>query len=101
MYDNGQCGGASSKRRSQPRRQVYYISPYHDNPVDFEKYDEEVNTTETTDKSSTNSMGTRCWSGDCEKREINVAKRKAHSKTLSRPLTTGCAADFELFGVDR
>lgn len=86
MHESGQRD-APKKHQFQQGQKMYYISPYHDNPVDFEKYDDGMNTTETTDKSD----GHR-------KSEVRVAKRKLCSKAPSRPLATGCAADFELFG---
>ncbi|KAJ3566409.1 hypothetical protein NPX13_g7140 [Xylaria arbuscula] len=77
------------------RREGFQISPYHENPVDFDKYDDEINNAETTDKSNASSG---CQSKGRGKCEVSTKKTKIPSKVPSRPLTTGCAADFEIFG---
>ncbi|TGJ85683.1 hypothetical protein E0Z10_g3065 [Xylaria hypoxylon] len=89
--------------RPQHRLQKRYISPYHESPIDLEKYDDEMNTTETTDKSNTKHVGAACWPGDYEWCEINKVKKKQYKngRLPSRPLATGCAANFEIFGGNR
>ncbi|TRX88766.1 hypothetical protein FHL15_010336 [Xylaria flabelliformis] len=79
---------AKSRRRQQRRRG--YISPYHESPVDLEKYDDDM------DKLNADAA---CWvNGYDQCRASEPKKPKTTSKIRSRPLATGCAANFELFG---
>ncbi|KAI3338166.1 hypothetical protein F4824DRAFT_499497 [Ustulina deusta] len=100
-YNSGQWDTRNTSAQYRPlhRRQVWYISPYHESPIDLDKYDNEMKTTETTDKSNTKHTGARCWPDNDKQCETNMVKRMSkNSKAPSRPLSTGCAANFEIFG---
>ncbi|RWA05145.1 hypothetical protein EKO27_g9957 [Xylaria grammica] len=92
--------GPSAHCKPQPRRQRRYISPYHESPVDLDKYDDEMNTASTTDKSNSKSVGAACRPDRYERCGIDKTEKRGKSgKPAFRPLATGCAANFEIFGA--
>ncbi|KAJ2992752.1 hypothetical protein NUW58_g2061 [Xylaria curta] len=90
----GRQDGRQDRRQSANNRlRTRYISPYHENPVDFEKYDREMN--------KLNADRACCHEGrddDCDKCAVSKAKQRKTVKPPPRPLATGCAADFQIFG---
>jgi hypothetical protein len=77
-----------------------YNNPYHESPIDLTKYDDELNMTETTDKSDGNCL----WAATTHDRDVTKqqkdkkSKSKGDGKPPVRRLATGCAANFEIFG---
>ncbi|KAI0548428.1 hypothetical protein F4679DRAFT_585598 [Xylaria curta] len=77
---------AKSHRREQRRRG--YISPYHESPVDLEKYDGDMDKLNADAACSVNGYD-QCWASEPPRKKTKLA---------SRQLTSACAANFELFG---
>ncbi|KAJ8122145.1 hypothetical protein ONZ43_g1584 [Nemania bipapillata] len=80
---------------SLPQRRRWYLSPYHDSPVDLDKYEAEMS---ATNKSSANDA---CWADKPEKDEKAKApkqKKKKNGKHASQAPSTGSAANFKPFG---
>ncbi|KAI1115707.1 hypothetical protein F5Y14DRAFT_449818 [Nemania sp. NC0429] len=85
----------SPHHRHKPCRRD--ISPYHEIPVDLDKYDEEMNTTDKSNKLNAKDESSTV-SSDCS--GAKAAKKTKNNKSPPRPLATGCAANFEAFGLE-
>lgn len=85
------AGSRHSSRNSRSNQRRHYISPYHESPVDLDKYDEEMN---AADKSNAKDEG---WAVGRDRREVKATKQRKNNKSAARPFTAGCAANFEIF----
>ncbi|KAI2641074.1 hypothetical protein GGS21DRAFT_487403 [Xylaria nigripes] len=77
--------------RWQPRRLGSYNDPYHESPIDFDKYDNEISAAKSLDK--LNATAPCCFGK-------GQVKRSQHTKKPVQQLATACAANYEIFGHD-
>ncbi|KAJ8130676.1 hypothetical protein O1611_g2953 [Lasiodiplodia mahajangana] len=75
----------------RPAKQRGYISPYHESPVDLDKYDEEM-------RAASDKAKNACCVEGSDRAEGSKTKKRKTDKLSSRPLATGSAANFKAFG---
>ncbi|KAI0188420.1 hypothetical protein F4808DRAFT_466172 [Astrocystis sublimbata] len=92
-----------SRRGGRNTSPYHTCSPYHESPIDLDKYDKEMGRklqkdgTGSADDDSHNNCsrdrGGKAVGSQCGKGNVKKAK-----PLHSRPLASGCAANFEIFG---
>ncbi|KAI0109197.1 hypothetical protein GGR51DRAFT_558557 [Nemania sp. FL0031] len=90
---NDEDRGRNQYGRNRLQQRRGYISPYHESPVDLDKYDAEMRAASEKAKA----QNTCCVEGN-ERAEGGKSKKRKTGKLSTRPLATGCAANFKTFG---